>query len=76
MTSGCFEEGKTSMTKWHPIRTEKDLPEKDRNVLVTVRGHVEVAWWWRYRGDPDIEWSCFPDPSAWAELPEPYRRKK
>ena len=60
--------------EWHLIKTKKDLPRRERYVLVTVRGYVDVASWDNLRGE--TLWTCFGRPAAWAELPKPYRKPK
>jgi hypothetical protein len=49
--------------KWHPIKSEKDLPPLNKWVLVTSGGKVDVSRWLR-RGNGDVEWWWYPKPSA------------
>jgi len=57
--------------EWHPIKSEKDMPRRNRWVLVTRAGVVDVAQLQGIGG-----WTCYPAPAAWAELPKPYKKPK
>lgn len=74
----AIEDAPTVQPEPHWIPVIERLPENSRNVLITSRGGVSMAW---YNGSyfekgANTHHRKMQTVTAWCELPEPYKEKE